>query len=136
MAEPHDPIRSLVFWEPSFAGREVSLRAIARELTTEEVGALLLETPGGGFGVLSERDVVAAIAEGADPDEVWGDDIVTLEVRIADPDDTIVDVALQMLDANVRHIVVTDGRRPVGVVSMRDVLRTLVDAALTLRPTT
>lgn len=134
MAEPHDPIRSLVFWEPSFAAREVSLRSIARALTDEEVGALLLETPGGGFGVLSERDVVAALAEGADPDEVWGDDIVTVDVRVADPDDAIVDVALQMLDANVRHIVVVDGRLPVGVVSMRDVLRTLVDAALTMRP--
>lgn len=136
MAEPHDPIRSLVYWEPSFVKREVSLRAIAREMATEEVGALLLETTDGGFGVLSERDVVAALAEGADPDEVWGDDIVTLEVRVADPDDAIVDVALQMLDANVRHIVVTDGRRPVGVVSMRDVLRTLVDTATTLRSRT
>ena len=55
----------------------------------------------------------------------------------ARPDDTVLDVALQMLDAGTRHLpVVDDLGRAQGMVSLRDLLRPLVLQAMTPPATT
>jgi signal-transduction protein with cAMP-binding, CBS, and nucleotidyltransferase domain len=64
---------------------EASLREVARELADGEIGAVLVETPGGPVGVLSERDLVAAIAAGYDPEERQVADVLTADLVTARP---------------------------------------------------
>ena len=132
MAQPQDPISTLVIWEPLYVEPNSTLRTLANRLVAEQVGALLVDEPGSGLSIVAERDVVEALADGADPDEVWAADVSTRAVRVARPSDSIAQVGLEMLDADVRHIVLTEGDRVVGVVSVRDVLRPLVEAAQTM----
>ena len=80
-------------------------------------------------GIISERDVTRAMAEGAEPDAVWAADVMTPEPIAADPEDTILAAAERMITANIRHLPVLNGTGPVGVVSARDVLRALADAS-------
>jgi CBS domain-containing protein len=75
--------------------------------------------------VVSERDVVDALAEGADPDEVWAGDVMVDDLVIAEPDEPILDVAERMGDEGVRHVAVVERGTIIGVVSARDLLPVL-----------
>ncbi len=103
-----------------------SLRSVAEELVADEVGVVLAHTRGEIVGLVSERDVVAALAAGADPWAVRAADVMSTDLVDADPGDSIAEVGALMLDAGVRHIVVRSGEQVVGVVSIRDVLRALL----------
>ncbi|MGH9009390.1 MAG: CBS domain-containing protein, partial [Acidimicrobiia bacterium] len=73
-------------------------------------------------GVLSERDIVAALAEGADADVERARDFMTADVEAVPESATIADASRLMLRDEIRHLAVTRGEQTVGLVSMRDVL--------------
>lgn len=52
-------------------GPEVSLLDVASELAEAEIGALVVMGQHGPVGVISERDVVRALAVGGEPTELW-----------------------------------------------------------------
>ena len=95
---------------------DVSLREIAREFYECEIGVVLVDNPGGATGLVSERDVVAAVADGDNLDERQALDIMTADLVTAAPDDTIAAVGVLMRDAGVRHVPVAVGGTVVGVV--------------------
>jgi len=106
-----------------------TLRDVALQLWEAGVGAAVV--PGDATsiaGVISERDVVAQLAIGADPDTVTADQAMSRNVISAQPADPVLDVVFLMLDAGVRHIPVVDDDldQVLGVVSMRDLLRPLL----------
>lgn len=106
-----------------------TLREAAEAMTADELGLLVVCDPGGMRGVLSERDVVRASAAAADLDvervrDHASPDVITLPERAG-----VAAAAGAMLEADVRHLVVTRDGRPVGVVSVRDLLPLLVGAA-------
>jgi CBS domain-containing protein len=91
-------------------------------LRDEDIGAVAVLGRDGLDGVLSERDIVRALAAGADPDETsvasaMVDDPVSVGVETP-----IGDVADVMLDTGIRHVPVVVGHDVVGMVSIRDVL--------------
>ena len=123
---PTDPVRLVMARRLVGVESDVSVREIARELYECEIGVVLVDNPGGATGLVSERDVVAAVADGDDLDERQALDIMTADLVTAAPDDTIASVGLLMRDAGVRHVPVAVGGTVVGVVSIRDVLAVLL----------
>lgn len=99
-----------------------TLREVAEVLTREEVGAVVVTGAQPMVGIVSERDIVRAIADGADPDEERAEDVMTFEVVTVPSDATIDEVARQMVEGGIRHLPVVDDAGPVGIVSIRDVL--------------
>lgn len=74
-------------------------------------------------GVISERDFVGAIALGLDLDDTTVDAIESESLKWAATTSTVDDVAEEMLESYVRHILVAnDDGSLAGVVSMRDLL--------------
>ena len=74
-------------------------------------------------GVISERDLVGAIASGLDLDETTIETIESASLKWATATSTVDDVAEEMLETYVRHILVgNDDGTFAGVVSMRDLL--------------
>ena len=109
-----------------------TLREAARVLHSETIGALVVQGEHGLIGVLTERDIVDGIARGVDLDIARVQEHLSAPIMSLRPEDTVLDVALQMLDAGTRHLpVVDDLGRPQGMVSLRDLLRPLVIQALT-----
>lgn len=107
------------------------LRAVAHTLWTESVGALVVGDARHPVGVISERDVVTALAQGADPDAVTAGDAMTHHVISARLEDPLFDAASQMLDDAIRHLPVTDENGTViGMVSIRDLVGPLLLDAL------
>ena len=105
-----------------------TLRAVATTLTAADIGALIVVENGTPLGMASERDVVTALAAGADPDSVWAADVASADTIWASPEDSIARIAGMMREVGARHIPVRDQGEVVGIVSMRDVFEAALDA--------
>jgi signal-transduction protein with cAMP-binding, CBS, and nucleotidyltransferase domain len=125
------PVGRLVFRAPLFAGADDTLREAADTMYLQSVGLLVVGTPDQPLGVISERDVVGAVARGAHPDETRVRDVMTTAVAAVEPSDPMLDAALLMLDECVRHLPIEHEGRIEGVVSIRDLLRPLILQAMT-----
>lgn len=53
---------------PVIVSPPTTLRMAAEVMAAESIGAVLVSVGHGALGILSERDMVAALASGADPD--------------------------------------------------------------------
>jgi CBS domain-containing protein len=113
---------------PATVGPAETLRVVAQELAAADIGAVLVESPGGPTGVVSERDLVTVLASGDGVDDVQAGEIMTTDLVAADADDTIATTGRIMLEAGVRHVPVRKGGAVVGLVSIRDVLAVLLTA--------
>jgi CBS domain-containing protein len=129
MADPRNPISDVMSRGAISVAEKLTLRSLAAVLAELDVGAVLVERPDGAVAVVSERDVVRALAAEADPDEVWAADIAGDDIVFAEPDETIVAVAERMSNEGVRHIPVIERGSTIGVVSARDVLPILTSYA-------
>lgn len=107
---------------------DTSLREVAETLAREEVGAVTVRGADGLVGIVSERDVVRALAEGVDPDTDRAADVMTYDLVSVESAAAIESVATIMLDGGIRHLPVIDSGGPVGIVSIRDVLAAYVPA--------
>jgi predicted transcriptional regulator len=129
MADPGNPVREVMSRGAISVDEKLSLRSLAAVLAELDIGIALVAHPDGSVGVVSERDVVRALADGAEPDEVWAADVAIDDLVLAEPEEAIVDVAERMSAEIVRHVTVVDRGVIVGVVSARDVLPVLTDYA-------
>ncbi|HSK26242.1 MAG TPA: CBS domain-containing protein [Jiangellales bacterium] len=128
-ADAQAPVRTVMVWPLATVHDDDTLRDAARALTEEEVGALLVvRREDRLIGLVSERDLVHAIAQDADLDEVVCGDVMALATISVAPDDTVAEAARLMSEARVRHLPVRDGERVVGMLSIRDVLDVLLAA--------
>ena len=129
-----DPVAKLVSRGAVYVWPDTSLREVAETLERECIGLVLVHRTGGITGVVSERDVVRAVAEGADPDVERAADVMTYDVSFAHADDPIERVATAMIEGEVRHLPVDGCEGGTRVVSIRDVLPVFVDAVPTVAP--
>ncbi len=119
---PETSLRELVQRGTVTAPPSATLRDAAFVMEREEVGAVVVVVEGRSAGLLSERDVVRAVANGDDVDDVRADDVMAVDLVSASVDDTVAQAAAAMLAGNIRHLPVVDGDAVAGVVSIRDVL--------------
>jgi CBS domain-containing protein len=106
-----------------------SLRAAAARMWRQQTGSLLITEDGRLAGIITERDVLRAVALGADPDKSSVDDVMTAEVFTVPPDMQVQDAARLMASRWIRHLPVVDGEELLGVVSMRDMTGVLAAMA-------
>ena len=119
---PDDAVRDLVQRGTVTVPPAATLRDAAVVMEREEVGAVVGVAEGRAAGVLSERDIVRAVANGEDVDDVRADDVMAVDVVTIGLDATVTEAADVMEAGNIRHLPVTDGDKVVGMVSIRDVL--------------
>jgi CBS domain-containing protein len=98
-----------------------SLRSAAERMWRQQTGSLLITEGGQLAGIITERDVLRAIAFGADPDKTSVDEAMTAEVYTVGPDMQLQDAAREMAARWIRHLPVVEDGQLLGVVSMRDV---------------
>jgi CBS domain-containing protein len=120
-----DPVMRLVHRAPVMVHLDTTLRVCASVMAEESIGAVLVQASHGPAGVLSERDIVAAAAEGADLNSYRARDFMTPDVDTVDGGTTIRYAAQEMLGNEIRHLAVRDGGRTVGLISIRDLLAVL-----------
>lgn len=119
-------VRDVMSSPPVDVVPETSLRDVAALLDEHEIGVVVVLGADGLEGVVSERDVVRALGQGADMDATCAADVMATEPVWVTEDDTVDDAAASMADEAVRHLPVLDEDGQVcGILSSRDVLRVL-----------
>jgi CBS domain-containing protein len=103
---------------------DISIKEAAKMLKEHNIGLLVLvdkEDQSRAVGVVSERDLVRAVAEGVDPSRpVW--DIATRSVISVEADDPLSKAVELMRRHNIRHVVVVKDGRLYGVLSIKDLV--------------
>ena len=101
---------------------DANLLAVSDALTANDVGVLVVGEPTEVRGVVSERDLVHALASRREPEEVRAIDLASTQVAWCDAGATIGEVAIEMMEHYVRHVLVEKAGQLVGIVSARDLL--------------
>jgi CBS domain-containing protein len=104
----------------------LSLHDAAARMSERGVGAALVISNDHVAGILTERDVLRAVATGGvDGTHVaaW----MTRDPETVDIAESTGQAAAVMIHGGFRHLPVVEGDRPVGIVSIRDLMRVVVD---------
>ena len=105
---------------------EEPLADAASRMRFNDVGCVPVIDQGQLAGILTERDLTRAVADGADGRRVVVADYMTSEPIVVDPETDAIDASRIMIDAGVRHLPILKDGRLVGVVSMRDIVAELL----------
>jgi CBS domain-containing protein len=107
-----------------------TLRRAAELLAGERIGALLVMNGEQMVGIISERDIVRAVAQlGAAILDHGVAETMTRDVHCAAPGDTVDQVMSVMTERRFRHLPVRDGGRIVAMISIGDVVKHKVEEA-------
>jgi len=108
---------------------EDTLEAAAQLLTTNNIGALPVRDADGRLvGIVSERDLVRRVAEqGARALSYRVGDIMSRDVAKCGAGDSVKSVMETMSRRHIRHVPVVDGTALVGIISQRDVMKSILD---------
>lgn len=125
---PASALRGLDWDEPVFVDSELSVQGLASVLHRFSIGAAVVAGRNGDAGIVSERDIVAAVAAEADLAQTTAGTLAAPRLMTAAPNDRIIDVARRLLAEGVRHVAIVDRDEIVGVLSMRDLFEIFIDA--------
>ena len=104
-------------------GPHQTLVEAARAMLQRRVGAVIVvDGDLAGPGILTERDVMRAVAEGVDCASTLVSEYMTYDARTASASWDLDSAAGEMCRGNFRHLIVVEGDQMVGVVSMRDIV--------------
>jgi predicted transcriptional regulator len=104
-----------------------TLRQLTATFVEESIGAALVRGPHGTIGLVTERDVVRAIAEGASTSRTTVEQVMSEDLITVSPNEDLLTAAHLMLEAEVRHLPIMEDGVAAGMVSARDALRALVE---------
>jgi CBS domain-containing protein len=99
-----------------------------RLLEQKNIGALLVMKGGQLSGIFSERDYARRmILHGRSSKETKVREVMTPDVFVIAPDTTSGECMVHMTDRHIRHLPVVEGGRVVGVISIGDVVRSVIE---------
>ncbi len=105
-------------------GSEARLSEIAGTLANRKIGAILIMDDGHLSGILSERDIVRAVAQdGIVALERAAKDYMTKKVVTCGQQETIHDVMQKMTAGRFRHLPVVEDGELIGIISIGDVVK-------------
>ncbi|HEY3811825.1 MAG TPA: CBS domain-containing protein [Caulobacteraceae bacterium] len=104
-----------------------SLARAASALVEKRVGAMVVMAGDRVAGILSERDLVRAMArDGAGCLDRPVEAYMTADVIFARPQETADDLMERMTDRRIRHLPVCENDRLLGIISIGDVVKTKI----------
>lgn len=108
-----------------------TLHDCAVRMHNRSVGALAVYRDGRLAGIVTERDVVRAVALGADPTTTNVARFMTPGPATVTPSSELVGAAWIMTKLGARHLPVTDAQgRPMGMLSARDIVAVLAEIGI------
>jgi CBS domain-containing protein len=115
------PPRRLLSVEP-----QTSLAEVAKLMRQEDADSTAVMSGARLLGIITERDLVRAIADGLNPQQAKADVIMSADPATVTGDEEVAVVAVKMMRLGIRHLPVVDQQgKPVGLISARDLVSVL-----------
>lgn len=113
---------------PHFCGPDTSISEAAAAMEGSDLGSLAVVEGLQLLGLVTERDIRRAVARGDHLDATHVSEIMGKDPDTFDPDLDVWDAAAWIAESGYRHLpVVDDDGSLLGVISIRDLLKSLVD---------
>jgi len=97
-------------------------------MADKNIGSLVVIQDEKVAGILSERDYARKIVlQGKSSRETHVQEIMTREVKTVDPETSVTKCMELMTDKRIRHLPVLDGGRLVGIISIGDVVKSIIN---------
>jgi CBS domain-containing protein len=116
------PLSEIMVTDIVSVERDASLTQAAAQMVERVVGAAIIFEGGRLAGILTERDIMKAVASGR-AGETRVEDWMTRHPEVVHPEDTTDQAAALMIHGGFRHLPVLSGDDVVGIVSIRDLMR-------------
>jgi CBS domain-containing protein len=114
--------------DPRTVAPDEPIATAARHMRDADVGAVVVVQDGRATGIVTDRDIVVrAIADGRDPQGTRVADVASEATVTVAPDQAATEAARLMREHDVRRLVVVQGGRPAGIVSIGDLAVALDD---------
>jgi CBS domain-containing protein len=97
-----------------------TLGEAAQKMSERGVGSVVVSDFGRMIGILTERDVMKAVAGRVHSAEARVREWMTSEPITVEPSTPVEEAGRIMIEQGFRHLPVVDGDRPVGIISIRD----------------
>src|SRR6266508_2285914 len=114
-------LREIMTEDVLMVAPEDTLGEVATKMVERGVGSVVVADFGRLIGVLTERDIMRAVAARTHSSDARVREWMTADPITATADMDVQEAARTMLDNGFRHLPVVDGDRAVGIVSIRDV---------------
>jgi CBS domain-containing protein len=96
---------------------------VAKDMVARNIGAVPVLHDGLLLGIFSERDLMSrVVAEGRDPRTTRVEEVMTEDPLTVSPTESVENCMLLMRRHGFRHLPICEGKRLLGVVSLRDIL--------------
>lgn len=103
------------------------VRDLVALLAEHNIGAAVVSTPSAAVaGIVSERDVVRRLAHGTGVLDATVAEIMTSDVRTAEPEESVVSLMRLMTEHRIRHVPVVVAGELHGLVSIGDVVKSRI----------
>lgn len=106
--------------------RDVKVSEVAQRMAERNLGAVLVLDDKRLVGIMTERDIMRAVARGLHVDAVVAD-YMTRDPETIEPDETTQHAAVLMIHGGFRHLPVVERGEVVGIVSIRDLMRVVLE---------
>jgi CBS domain-containing protein len=114
-------------------GQDASLAQAARLMVDGDSGDLPVTICGYLIGLITPRDVLRAIADGRNPDQIKVGELMTPDPDSLEPDMDVKDAAHWMLAAGYTHLPVADEGKVLGMAGLKDMLGAVIEGATSPR---
>lgn len=107
-----------------------TLDVVLATLIQNSVGALVVQNRAGDLlGIITERDLMREVYNGADLRAVRVEDVMTRDLVTSDPDSDIEYVMAAMTEGRFRHMPIVDEMGLAGIVSIGDIVKAKLESA-------
>jgi len=121
------PVRFIASTQRVQVEPDCSIGEMAQAMCRADVPWVIVGTDPTGPAIVTEWDLAGALAAGLGPKDAVSQVVVRRPLLIG-PESSVLDAATKMLSERVRHLLVVEDDRLVGILSMRDVMAVLLQS--------
>lgn len=119
-----EPVRNFMTSGPPIVSIGTKVCEAIRIMKENNSGSVLVGDPGNAIGIMSEVDIIRKlIAENKDCKNVNVEEAMSSPLISIDVKSSLYDVYKTMADNQIRHLLITDQKKQIGFVSVKDLLR-------------
>jgi CBS domain-containing protein len=101
---------------------EITVREASTAMNKFHIGSLVIVKDNNIVGILTERDILTAVAEGKDLERTLAEEIMTKNVITIEPGKRIEDAVNLMTEHKIKKLPVVDDGKLVGIVTASDII--------------
>lgn len=103
---------------------DTSVATVSKMMADKNIGAVLVVNHGSLVGIVTERDLNnKVLSKDLDPSSIEVSTVMTRNPDTLPPDADAVEALSLMHSKHYRHLPITEGKRAVGIVSIRDLFK-------------